>query len=254
MTNAECFVADWPRLDPIHGWLSREAAATMDIMLAAQDALEAPGQGLLEIGVWKGRSAALQARHLRPGEDMLLVDAALQQQEIKTSLSLALGGEFDNHRLTLFQGTAAGLSTVVPAGKRYRHVHIDAEHSAAALRADLTAARRLLEPTGLIVLDDIFNDLYPQLARELFAFLAGEGRDFACVLLGFNKAWLCQTRVMDAYGDFIFAHLNEEMAARDVPVTLCRTTDRVEWPGFSVVADTGVPKRGPDFRMDYLRP
>lgn len=254
MTDTSSFTADWSRIDTIHGWLSREAAALMDFLLAGQDMLKAPGQGLLEIGVWRGRSAALMARSLRDGEDFLLVDSQLKTDDVKQSLSLVLGDRIQSHPITLFQGTASSVASAVPTGKRYRHIHIDGEHTAAGLRADLALARSLLEPTGLIVLDDIFNDLYPQLARELFAFLDGEGRDLTCVLIGFNKAWLCPTRVIDAYADLIFERINDEMLARGVPVTLCRTTDRVEWPGFSVVADTGMRRRGPDFRMDYLRP
>jgi hypothetical protein len=152
-----------------------------------------------------------------------------------------------------FSGTAREASLAIPPARRYRYIHVDGEHTAAGLRADLVLARRVMEHTGLIVIDDIFHGMYPQLARAMFSFLDNEGRDLACVLLGFNKACLCHTQMMDTYGDLIFDSINPEMAAREVPVTLCRTTDRVEWPGYALVKDIGMPKRGPDNSDTYMR-
>lgn len=225
----------------------------MDFMLEAQDLLKAPGLGLLEIGVWKGRSAALMVRHLRPGEDILLADAWLKKDEIITNLSAAMAQRFQQQVIKLFQGTARDLATAIGSARRFRFVHIDGEHTGAGLRADLSLARQIMEPTGLIAIDDVFQPMYPHLAKELFAFLESEGRDLTCVMLGFNKAYLCRSRYIDAYGDVIFERINTGMAEREVPVTLCRTTDRMEWPGFSVIADIGRARRGPDYQDDYLR-
>jgi predicted O-methyltransferase YrrM len=247
------FNNQWQRIEAIDGWLARESAALMDFMLEAQDLLKAPGQGLLEIGVWKGRSAALMARHLRPGEDILLADAWLKKDEIIANLSAAMAQRFQQHAVNLFQGTARELATAVGPARRFRFVHVDGEHTGAGLRADLSLARQIVEPTGLIAIDDIFQPMYPHLAKELFTFLGTEGRDLACVMLGFNKAYLCRSRYLDAYGDVVFERINAGMADRNVPVTLCRTTDRMEWPGYSVIADIGKARRGPDFQDDYVR-
>ena len=253
MHHAQTFIADWPKIDAVQGWLSVEAAALMDFLLVGQSQLDAPSAGLLEIGVWKGRTSALMARHLRAGETMWLVDTAPQQAEITQNLQAVLGDRFSQLPIQLLQGTAREAQRSL-ADQRFRYIHIDGEHTAGALRGDLALSLQIMAPAGLIVIDDIFNDLYPQLARALFAFLDQEGRDLACVLTGFNKAVLCHTRYMDHYGDLIFEHLHAEMAARRVPVTLCRTTNRVEWPGYSVVSHIGIPRRGPDYTMEYLRP
>lgn len=253
MHNAQDFCSDWSRIDAIDGWLRLESAALMDFCLAGQDKARLPGSGLLEIGVWKGRSAALMARHLRTGESMWLLDSWPQQEDVRKSLKSLLGERIQNHGITLFSGTAREATLAIPQDRRYRYIHVDGEHTAAGLRADLVLARRLMEHTGLIVIDDIFNGLYPQLARAMFAFLDNEGRDLVCVLLGFNKACLCHTQMLDTYGDLIFDSINAEMAARGVPVTLCRTTDRVEWPGYALVHDMGMPKRGPDNNDTILR-
>ena len=248
------FISQWPQIAKIDGWLDRESAALMDGLIAGQDELGLPGRGILEIGVWRGRSATLLARHLRESEDLLLVDAWLQQQEIVKSLSSVMGNRLQQHPINLFQGTARELSSTLPKDKRFRYIHIDGDHTGAGLRTDLLLAQQVMEPTGLIVLDDIFNYLYPQLIREMFLFLAQEGRDLACILIGFNKACLCRTASLDMYGDWIFNRINDVMLQRGVPVTLCRTTNRVEWPGYSLVADIGMPRRGLDGKNDYIRP
>ena len=248
------FTDYWPRIEAIDGWLDRASAALMDFMLEAQDLLQTPGQGLLEIGVWKGRSAALMTRHLRSGEDVLLVDAWLKKDEVIANLSAAMARRFEQHAIRLLQGTARELAAAVGPARRFRFIHVDGEHTAAGLRADLSLARQIVEPTGLIAIDDICNPKYPQLAKELFAFLDTEGRALACVVFGFNKAYLCRSRFLDAYGDMVFEHINAGMVGRGEPVTLCRTTDRLEWPGYSVIADIGKARRGPDDRHDYIRP
>ena len=244
----------WPNIDAIEGWLGRESAALMDFMLETQDLINAPGQGLLEIGVWKGRSAALLAAHLRLGEDLVLVDAWLKKDEIIANLSAAMAQGLNLQSVKLFQGTARELATAVGPVRRFRFVHIDGEHTGAGLRADLSLARKITEPTGLIAIDDIFHPMYPHLAKEMFTFLSTEARDLVCVMLGFNKAYLCQSRFLDAYSDIIFQRINDGMANRKAPVTLCRTADRVEWPGYSVIANNGRPRRGPDFNDQYVRP
>ena len=193
------------------------------------------------------------ARHLRPEEDILLADAWLKKDEIAANLSTAMPQRFQQNAIKLFQGTARELATAVGPTKRFRFIHVDGEHTGAGLRADLSLARQIVEPTGLIAIDDIFHPMYPQLAKELFSFLKAEGRDLACVMLGFNKAYLCRSRFLDPYGDVIFERINGGMADRGMPVTLCRTTDRMEWPGYSVVADIGIARRGPDYQDDYVR-
>lgn len=252
-TAAHPFTAAWTLVESIDGWLSRESAALMDFMLETQDLLKAPGQGLLEIGVWKGRSAALMVRHLRSTEDILLADAWLKKDEITANLSTVMAQRFHEHAIKLFQGTSRELATNVGPARRFRFIHVDGEHTGAGLRADLSLARQIIEPTGLIAVDDIFHPMYPHLTKELFAFLETEGRDLACVIFGFNKAYLCRSRFLDAYGDVVFERINTGMADRGVPVTLCRTTDRMEWPGYSVIADIGMARRGPDYRDDYIR-
>lgn len=246
---AHPFTVAWTLVESIDGWLDRESAALMDFMLETQDLLKAPGLGLLEIGVWKGRSAALMARHLRSGENVLLADAWLKKDEITTNLSTVMAQRFQEHAITLFQGTARELATSIGPNTRFRFIHVDGEHTG----ADLSLARQIVEPTGLIAVDDIFHPMYPQLTKELFTFLETEGRDLACVTFGFNKAYLCRSRFLDAYGDVVFERINTAMIDREVPVTLCRTTDRMEWPGYSVIADIGMARRGPDYRDDYIR-
>src|SRR4030095_347675 len=65
----------------IGGWVQEVATATWDSLLAWQAALEVRGN-LVEIGVLKGKSAALMALHARPEETCVFVDAVLRQEAI----------------------------------------------------------------------------------------------------------------------------------------------------------------------------
>ena len=49
------------------------------------------------------------------------------------------------------------------AGRNPRFVHIDGEHSRAALTKDLELATAVLAPEGVIVLDDMLHPGYPTL-------------------------------------------------------------------------------------------
>lgn len=253
MTKARIFSDDWPAINAIEGWLEKPSGAVIDMLLSAQKDLAVPSSGIMEIGVWKGRSAAVIARHLHPKEDMLLADVWLRPEEITAGLKTVLGDQLTEMNISLFHGGSQQLVHRLPSEKAFRFIHIDGEHTASALRADLSLAHRCLDRSGLIMLDDIFHPMYPQLTQELFAFLAQEGRDLACALLAFNKVALCRTKTLSQYSDWLFDSANQAMAERGVPITLCRTTDSIEWPGFSMVHDIGIARRGHDDMPSELR-
>jgi hypothetical protein len=66
---------------------------------------------------------------------------------------------------------AANTTTLTPAdiatrldGRGLRYLHVDGGHTPAVLRHDLAMARRLMEPGGIICLDDMLHAQYPELA------------------------------------------------------------------------------------------
>jgi hypothetical protein len=57
-------------------------------------------------------------------------------------------------------------------GRRPRFIHIDGEHSRAALAKDLELATAVLAPAGVIVLDDMLHPGYPTLMVAVHEYLA----------------------------------------------------------------------------------
>jgi predicted O-methyltransferase YrrM len=103
-------------------------------------------------------------------------------------------------------------------GERVRLVHIDGEHSRAALTKDLELATAVLAPGGVIVLDDMLHPGYPTLMVAVHEYLAHHPE--MCVLaiidretiVAATKFVLCRTewfkryeeKLLEAYKDNVW--------------------------------------------------
>jgi len=74
------------------GFLTMECAVLWDCLLRCQAKKEINGH-MLEIGVYKGRSALLSALHLNPKEEFVLIDGTPFIHEAEKSLKSLLGKE-----------------------------------------------------------------------------------------------------------------------------------------------------------------
>jgi predicted O-methyltransferase YrrM len=90
-------------------------------------------------------------------------------------------------------------------GSRPRFIHIDGEHSRAALTRDLELATAALAPEGVIVLDDMLHPGYPTLMVAVHEYLARHPE--MCVLaiidretvVAASKFMLCATSWFKRY-------------------------------------------------------
>jgi hypothetical protein len=97
------------------------------------------------------------------------------------------------------------------AGKRARFMHIDGEHSRAALSKDLELATAALAPEGVIVLDDMLHPGYPTLMVAVHEYLARHPE--MCVLciidretvVAATKFVLCRTEWFKRYEERLLA-------------------------------------------------
>jgi len=95
----------------------------MDMMLSLQESLTAEGD-ILEIGTYKGKSAALLGHHLRDGERLALVDVtdyldptAIEPFKGRTDFTLS-----DSSKLR------TALPRYRERHRTFRFIHIDASH------------------------------------------------------------------------------------------------------------------------------
>ncbi len=221
-----------PDLEPFHlyqsryartgGWFAEGAIVTWDALLAFQAERGQRGN-VLEIGVLKGKSAALLAVRSDPSETVVLVDPALRREA--TDL-VAEAHPVNNVLLRAKSQDIADNEEILAMHGRCRWIHIDGEHSGRAVRNDLAIAARLVAPDGIICLDDFFAPAYPQITESAFRFLDERKDDFRLFLTGFRKGYVCRRSAAPDYLRFVMERLPTECRRRGfTDFTLCKTTD-----------------------------
>jgi SAM-dependent methyltransferase len=238
----------------IDGWFSVGATAIWDALLAFQAEHGITGH-LLEIGVWEGKSAALMAMHARPGTKLILADFKLKSAAIERALSSA--GIAEGVEVVQLGGDSRALHIhpLVPeCFQKVRWMHIDGEHSARAVSSDLALANQLLAPDGVLVVDDFFSWLYPQVTEAVLRYVRQFPDDFTLFLCGYNKAYLARTHFAHRYLAFCAEQLPEALTARGLETTVAKTTYPSEMNTFGVgPVFQDLTRRGPDWEPDTLR-
>ncbi len=216
----------------LEGFFLPMAMAAWDFLFCAQNALNIKG-GMLEIGVFKGKSAVLAAMHMRDHEPAFLLDlhdvpaARDAIQSVKpnnvTFLKMNSIDALDDQRLEAMRG-------------QLRWVHIDGEHTGYATRADLDTAAALLSKNGLICVDDFFSFKYPQLTASVYEFLFKNPFKFRMVLACANKCYICRTAWAEKYDTYIRENCIEKMALSENNWTLTRTSYLHDHGCFSIIS------------------
>jgi predicted O-methyltransferase YrrM len=217
----EAYLADG--YDSVVGMSSRFAAATCARLLRLQTEEGVRGP-LAEIGAFEGRFFIALAHALEDGEVALGVDIfSWPNDEVKdrfeaNCLKHGVGPE---RRVTV-KGDSGAMSPAGlmghAGGKAFRFIHIDGEHSRAALAKDLVLATACLSEGGLIVLDDMLHPGYPTLMVAVQDYLeTNPGIVPLCIIdretiVGATKFVLCQrdwferyqTRMLEIFKDFVW--------------------------------------------------
>ncbi|MFD3841286.1 class I SAM-dependent methyltransferase [Streptomyces sp. NPDC058642] len=129
---------------------------------------------LLELGAYMGKSAILLGRHLEEGERFTVCDlfggdapdGANKAETAKSYASLTRQA-FERNYLSfhdalprVIEAPSSVIASEVAAGS-CRFVHIDASHLYEHVRDDIGAAREILLPEGVVVLDDFRSEHTP---------------------------------------------------------------------------------------------
>ena len=150
------------------GMSSRFAGAISCGLMRIQSELGVKGH-VAEIGSFEGRYFIALAHCLKPGEKALGMDIfewPNAQVKDRFEANCARHGVEPDKRITWKvdsnQTTPAALLEKL-GGERVRFFHIDGEHSRKALAKDLELATAVIDPAGIIVLDDMLHPGYPTL-------------------------------------------------------------------------------------------
>jgi len=195
----------------IGGFMHESNVAIWDSLLTAQ--LDGLIEGnLFEIGVFKGRSASILCQHLRPTEELWLVDFSDFLSEAQNNLKALLtpGVRFEHCK-----SSALWLKADLAAKRRtFRWIHIDGDHTGEAVVNDLNLAADLLSDGGLVCVDDFFNPVYPQITAAVYAWLTTHPFELELILCGQNKAYLARPTHAHVYFAFIRNKLAAALQAR----------------------------------------
>jgi len=212
------------------GFFTHESAVLWDCLLAWQASSQITGP-MMEIGVYKGRSAFLSALHLNPKEEFVLIDGTPFIFEAKKQLDPLLGKRGVWINKMSFQVASSDLKK--EGG--YRWIHIDGEHTGRAVTHDLEITEPHLAENGILVLDDFFNPMYPQLTEACFAWLASNRFRLSMFLCGWNKAYLCRPQFGPSCRKFIMENLARDLHQRELHnFTITKTAAIDETSAFGI--------------------
>jgi predicted O-methyltransferase YrrM len=234
----------------IPGWFLDEAAALWDIFLSYQNMAGVRGH-LMEVGVYKGKSALLMAMHAMPEDEVVLVDI----DSLKDARAILSNLQDTNiHYLEMESFDLIRTDLVSTGGNRFRWISIDAEHTREAVHRDLGYANQLLSRDGIIAMDDFFQPAYPQITAAVYEFLERHAGELTMIMCGFNKAYLCRPRAAQQYLDFIRDHMGHALEARQAAVSLFKTSEPTDYNVFGAVGLHGNPRyKGPDWDNELIR-
>ena len=162
--------------DKVIGMSSRFAAAICCGLLRIQSDLGVKGS-VAELGAFEGRFFIAMAKALKDGERALGIDIfewPNPQVIDRFEANCARHGVPSDKRITW----KADSNKMAPQellakldGEKVRLIHVDGEHTQAALTKDLELATAVIKDGGVIVLDDMLHPGYPTLMLAVQAYL-----------------------------------------------------------------------------------
>jgi predicted O-methyltransferase YrrM len=211
----------------IDGMLSRFSMAVLDMLLAYQRATDVRGD-IIEIGIYKGKSAVILGNYLNPGERLTLVDV----QDILDRDALA---GFENATDLLITDSGKLPETLPDFQKRlqsFRLIHIDASHGFHETYRELEIAEQLLAPRGVIALDDFANLDFSQNIAAIFRYLFCAPTNLVLFLVTDEKGYMCRKEDAETYLSYTYNWALAEMQSRGLDTSLARTCYESEYRAF----------------------
>lgn len=185
-------------IDAREGWLSYLDAELLHFFLHAQREVCA-ASGVLEIGVYAGKSAIVLASALRKDEAFILCDPLIDTLHTPLAPGIPslrdtadwLTMQINGLRIRAVESPSIELvSRLDSADQHFRAIHIDGDHSEIAVRADLAyASATVARDGGLVVVDDYRAAHTPGVAAAFWPWFA-ELDEVHCLVLSESKAYV----------------------------------------------------------------
>jgi hypothetical protein len=198
-------------LDSVDGWLNSVSAGLIASLSEHQRERGLQGSSG-EIGVHHGKLFILLHLLKDGGRPSFVVDLFEDQHLNSDTSGKGDYGHFIRNlekwttapkAIEVFQGSSLELDPqrIVERCGRARMFSVDGGHTEECTRNDLVFAEAASEPHGVVVIDDVFNEFFPEVSMGLQAYVAnGRLRPFA---ISPNKLYLADPAWTDAYRAFL---------------------------------------------------
>lgn len=186
-------------IEKINGWLAPEAAYFTGLLLDFQKAIGLSGN-ILEIGVFHGKYLALLYHYLDKADEYLFgIDAFIGSTDLSYSMKIVIRNLFniyqDDKNIEIIAKDSLTLSPSQLLesmnGRCARFISIDGGHTKEVVSHDIYLSNALLQPGGVIAMDDIFNHTLPGVTEGLFDFmLKTNNKNLAPFVHCYNKLFI----------------------------------------------------------------
>lgn len=257
--NSDDFSQKEEIISKMNGWFDAYSLTIFDILLNLQLKNKIYGN-ILEIGVWEGKSAAAFIDKLYDKDKLYLVDPELKTKKEKVSKNLSLISHNSKEKVFYFPLKSEDFKNEIATLhilNSFRFIHIDGNHTAEDVYKDLELADLLLFNNGIVVLDDFFNMIYPQVTEAIFNYIFTNPYRFKLFLCGYNKAYLCRPSLYSKYYTYVISFFQKEFIIRNKTVSINKTSSigdsySVSLTNFSLNDCNEKGIRGPDWKKDNI--
>jgi len=237
----------WEKIDAVPGWFGFQSYAVWRALLEHQQDRKLGGD-LFEIGVWKGRSAAVLATYRRPEEKLYLCDLALDQPAVHAALRSVAIEPAGIVPLSGLSEELAGKLDLKAMFQTVRWFHIDGEHTGVSVWRELEIGNAVLNAGGIVVIDDFFSPRYPANTTEAVRYLDKNPFHFRLLAVAFNKGYLCRPEAVAGYMDYLASDMTLAMRRHGLRATIFKSTGPWDTDAVGIVdyVDEAGPVAGPD--------
>ncbi|NQU36433.1 MAG: class I SAM-dependent methyltransferase [Actinobacteria bacterium] len=178
------------KTDDTTEWLT--AADFLISMYAAELSKEETGTlRILETGVWKGGWLISMVANTEPTRAIGIDPYPGGATSVRERFLHRVEDEGFSEEISLYASWAELERSPSETSELFDLIHIDGEHTEAAVKVDLENAEKVLAAHGLIAVDDFRHPYFPGIAAATFNYL--HESDLCIVMMSNHKAFLCRT-------------------------------------------------------------
>jgi hypothetical protein len=210
----------------------------------------------LDIGVFFGTSACTMALHQKKSEFLHLLDIGIDDRFDKAVETIREYSVYpDNILCHKIHSTDFHQRLTPEMKKTFRWISIDGGHTGQDILNDLEIAEQLLSRSGIICMDDFFNERYPQITKAYFDYNFSNPGKLVMFLVGLNKAYLCRPSSFAYYADIVHEGLQQYLLSNQIGSQLFRTSYSSEMICYGIRDEDELKSSmyGPDFKFGELK-